>query len=397
MEDGLMFEDNEHLPSPHLLRGKRSALVGGGPAGLTLTRLLQRNDVRVHVFERDVEARARLQGGSLDLHEKSGQLALDRCGLTGHFSTVACPEGQATCVIDKHGVRRAASAADDEEESRPEIDRGALRDLLLSSLDEGTVIWRSPPCAILPEADRHRLVFEHRQAELFDLVIGADGLRSKVRPLVTPIKSFYSGVTFIETRLSNVDDRHPKIARYVGPGSVLALGDNKGLLAQRNGDGSIRGYISRRIPEHWIRDNKIGVEGPAQTRERLLAWFPDWGPELLEMVRQSEDRFLPWPLYAFPPDRDWTTRPGLTILGDAAHVMPPFLGQGANMAMLDAVELTDHLLGGRFATLTETIEAFEKSMRARMAPLIRGSPETRIFCSRKMRRMTWWQRSSCRS
>jgi len=210
-----MPEDNTHLPKPHLLRGKRIAIVGGGPAGLTLARLLQMNNVRVHVFERDVEAHARLQGGSLDLHEKSGQLALDRCGLTRHFSTVARPEGQATCVIDKHGVRRAALAVDDEEESTPEIDRGALRDLLLSSLDEGTVIWGSPPCAILPEANRHRLVFERRQAELFDLVIGADGLRSKVRPLITPIKPFYSGVTFIETRLSNVDDRHPEIARFV--------------------------------------------------------------------------------------------------------------------------------------------------------------------------------------
>lgn len=371
-----MLEDNTHLPVAHLLRGKRIAIVGGGPAGLTLARLLQMNSVSVHVFERDAQAHARLQGGSLDLHESSGQRALARCGLTEPFSAVARPDGQATCVVNKNGIRLAASTADDDGDSRPELDRGALRDLLLGSLIEGTVRWGHPLGAIVPKADRYVLVFDGKQLELFDLVIGADGFRSMVRSLITPIASCYTGVSFIETCLSRVDERHPAIAGYVGPGNVLALGDNKGLLAQRNGDGSIRVYIARRVPDRWCRANGIGVLAAAQIRECLLAWFPDWAPELVDMVRHSDDSFLPWPLHAFPPDQDWDTRPGLCIIGDAAHVMPPFLGQGANMAMLDAVELSDHLTSGHFAHLTEAIAAFEQAMRRRTGPLISGSLQT---------------------
>jgi 2-polyprenyl-6-methoxyphenol hydroxylase-like FAD-dependent oxidoreductase len=66
----------------------------------------------------------------------------------------------------------------------------------------------------------------------------------------------------------------------------------------------------------------------------------------------------------------------MTIIGDAAHVMPPFLGAGANMAMLDAVELADILTSDRFVDLTDALAAFEEGMRGRMVPLMIGSLET---------------------
>jgi 2-polyprenyl-6-methoxyphenol hydroxylase-like FAD-dependent oxidoreductase len=360
-----------------LLAGKTIAIVGAGPAGLTLAKLLQMNGVSVTVFERDASPHARLQGGSLDLHEDGGQLALNRCGLLGRFDAVSRPEGQSTAVVDKHGARLAGWSAADESETKPEIDRGVLRDLLLGSLTDGTVKWDSALSAIeRDEAGRHRLMFSDGRTAVADLVVGADGSRSKVRQAITSIASFYTGVTFIEARLSDVDIREPEIAEYVGPGHVLALSDNKGLLAQRNGDGSIRIYIARRVPEDWATTNAIDANDAPITRERLLAWFTDWAPFLVDMVRRSDDRFLLWPLHAFPADQTWDTKPGLTIIGDAAHVMPPFLGEGANMAMLDAVELADHLLSQEFQTLELALTAFERSMRGRMAPLIRGSVET---------------------
>jgi 2-polyprenyl-6-methoxyphenol hydroxylase-like FAD-dependent oxidoreductase len=87
-------------------------------------------------------------------------------------------------------------------------------------------------------------------------------------------------------------------------------------------------------------------------------------------------RSVCYPLYAFPADQTWKTRPGLTIIGDAAHVMPPFLGEGANMAMLDAVELADRLLSNERPSLGDALAAFERRMHERMAPLIRRSIET---------------------
>jgi 2-polyprenyl-6-methoxyphenol hydroxylase-like FAD-dependent oxidoreductase len=113
-----------------------------------------------------------------------------------------------------------------------------------------------------------------------------------------------------------------------------------------------------------------------RTREQLLAWFTDWAPCLADLVRDCDDRFMYWPLYAFPSDQHWPTKAGLTIIGDAAHVMPPFLGEGANMAMLDAVELANHLTSDRHLSLREAMFAFEDGMHRRMAPLIRSSLET---------------------
>jgi 2-polyprenyl-6-methoxyphenol hydroxylase-like FAD-dependent oxidoreductase len=130
------------------------------------------------------------------------------------------------------------------------------------------------------------------------------------------------------------------------------------------------------VPEDWATTNAIDVNDAPGTRGKLLEWFTDWAPFLVDMVRRSDDRFLIWPLYAFPADQVWDTVSGLTIIGDAAHVMPPFLGEGANMAMLDAVELADHLLSPDFQTLDLALASFERGMCERMAPLIRGSVET---------------------
>ncbi len=365
-----MADDNTHLPIGHLLHGKRIAIIGAGPAGLTLARLLQKQDVSVSVFERDHQANARLQGGSLDLHPASGQRALEQCGLIEQFHALARPEGDVTTIVDKRGAVLASETDDEDERAGPEIDRGALRDLLLHSLAAETISWGRALAEIRHEEGRSELRFDDGHTASFDIVIGADGARSKVRPLITPIAAFYTGVTFVEARLSDVDDRHPDIARYVGSGHVLALGDDKGLLAQRNGDGSIRVYIARRCPEGWLTESGIDLQNAPRAREQLISWFPDWAPELVEMVRQSDDRFLPWPLYAFPADQTLSGPTGVTVIGDAAHVMPPFLGIGANMAMLDAVELANNLISAEFPDLAAAIETFQRSMLARTAPLL---------------------------
>jgi 2-polyprenyl-6-methoxyphenol hydroxylase-like FAD-dependent oxidoreductase len=360
-----------------MLRGKTIAIVGGGPAGLTLARLLQMRGVAVHVFERDGGPDARMQGGSLDLHEQSGQLAMQRCGLEGRFRALSRPEGQASIVYDRHGNLCASSDVEQEAESTPEIDRSELRDLLRGSLDEETIAWDRQVVDVVAETgDRFRLIFKMGNPFTADLVVGCDGAWSKVRKALTSLEPRYTGVTFIETRLVEADARHPAIAGLVGPGSAMSLGDHKGLLAQRNGDGSIRVYVARRIPEHWLRDSGLNAQDAKAMRAALMAWFADWSPQLINMLRDSDDHFLAWPLYAMPPEPTWSTRAGVTVIGDAAHVMPPFLGAGANMAMLDAVELADHLTSDRFAVLTDALAAFESGMHERMTPLVQQSVVT---------------------
>lgn len=205
------------------------------------------------------------------------------------------------------------------------------------------------------------------------LVIGCDGTWSRVRPILTSVKAAYSGVTLIETRVESPDLRHPVLARLVGAGNILAVGDNKALMAQRNGDGHLRVYIALRVSEDWVTNGGIDFKLPAKALESLLGLFEGWSPELLNLLCASDDIFLPRPLYTLPANQSWATRPGITILGDAAHVMPPFTGQGANLAMLDAVELAECLTLGGYTTPTEAIRAFEQKMLSRMQEAIHAT------------------------
>ncbi len=356
---------------PSLLRGRRVAIIGAGLAGLTLARLLQMQNADVTVFERDASRMIRGQGGSLDLHEDSGQLALRRAGLADRFQLLARSEGQESRIYDRHGVLRATLLADDEHETRPEIDRSDLRDLLLDALRPGTVTWDRELLGVDRLAGGvKRLVFADAPAVEADLLCGCDGGWSKVRLMRTGIGPSYSGVTLIQTWISTADHRCPEIARFVGPGNVMALGDNKALMAQRNGNGHIRIYAALRVPEAWHREHRIAEINPEDVRDDLLRLFNGWADRLLDLLRSSDPVFQPWPLFNVPPRQFWRPESDVTLLGDAAHIMPPFTGRGANHAMLDAAELAGRLVSGRFATISEALANYETSMLARMETAI---------------------------
>lgn len=350
-----------------LLAHKRIAIVGGGPSGLTLARLLQMNGGDVKVFELDASPTARDQGGELDLHEDSGQVAIRKAGLMDEFVKVSRPEAQVSRVYDKLGAIHMEIGLADERITRPEIERRALRNLLANSLTPDTVQWGRLLRSVERTPDRQfRLTFADGSIAEADLLFGADGTWSKVRPLVTPIRPQYSGVTFIETRLTAPDARYPDIARLVGPGTIMVTSDNRALMAQRNGSDHIRIYVILRVPEHWSRDSGIDFNDPARARARLLEPFADWSPSVMAMLRHSDDTFIPRPLYNVPIDQTWSSQPDVALLGDAAHVMPPFTGKGANYAMLDAVELADNLASGRYTDVAAAIRAYDVKMLGRM-------------------------------
>ncbi|WP_246795205.1 FAD-dependent oxidoreductase [Burkholderia perseverans] len=353
---------------PALLRHRRIAIVGGGPAGLTLARLLQMQGADVTVYERDASRAARGQGGSLDLHEDSGQLALRRAGLIERFRAQARFEGQLSRIVDRHGIERAELRADHETRTRPEIDRGALRELLLDSLAPGTVVWDARLEQASPDpAGGWRLAFaRRREAVGADLLFGCDGGGSRVRPLRTAVMPVYSGVTFVQAWLSDVDRRHPEIAARVGPGSLMALGDDRALMAQRNGNALIRVYAVLRVAEGWHARCGFDWNDAERARSALLDRFAGWSAALTELLARAEPGFEPWPLHHVPARQCWMPAAGVTLLGDAAHIMPPFTGRGVNLAMLDALELAHCLSAGRFDTLDAAISAYETAMLARM-------------------------------
>lgn len=316
----------------------RIAIVGGGPGGLMLARLLQLRGFSATVFERDAHAGERPQGGSLDLHGETGQRAMRLAGLEREFTRAARPEDQGDRLYDPDG--RLMFDRDGEGDDRPEIDRTILRQILLESLASGTVRWNSRIAEIAPAASGFTLIGDDLRKE-FAVVVGADGAWSRVRPLLSDAAPRYEGVTLVE--LGFEITRHPDIAALTGSGKMFAVGDNRALITQKNGLGHIRGYAGVRLPEAISRDWMTGTDGIV--RAALLDAFSGWAPTLTAIIEQGD--FLGVrPLYAVPVGHRWKSRPGVTLLGDAAHLMSPFSGEGVNLALADAVDLAEAMTSG---------------------------------------------------
>lgn len=348
------------------------AIVGGGPGGLTLARVLATRGISATVFELDEHPLARPQGGTLDLHADSGLLALRHAGLEAAFQAVARYEDQEGRIYDITGALRFEDV-EGVDRDRPEIDRTQLRDLLIASLPKEAIRWDSKVRAVTALGDgRHRIESAHGPLGEFDLVVGADGAWSVVRPLVSAAQPTYGGVTFIELGIDDVDRRHPELARLVGHGKASVHGsDGRGLIAQRNSNAHIRAYLSFRVPEDWLAQGAIDFSTPAHARRDLKRLLSDWAPSLLALIDHSNDRIVPRQLVALPVGHRWAHRPGVTLLGDAAHVMSPFGGDGVNLAMLDATELALKLAGS--SDWDRAVADYEAAMFARAEPAAAGA------------------------
>jgi 2-polyprenyl-6-methoxyphenol hydroxylase-like FAD-dependent oxidoreductase len=338
----------------------RIAIAGGGLGGLTLARILHRHGIDAVVYEREASRSTRSQGGSLDLHPESGQRALTEAGLAGRFWSEARPEGEELHIVDPagrtllhHKPQPGASAG------RPEIDRSVLRDLLLDSLPGGAVAWQHRLVAATPRPDGgFGLTFHGGHRTDCDILIGADGARSVVRSLLTDVPLSYVA-TFAELRIGDVDRRHPDLAELIGAGNLWCLGVSQLLAAQRNGDGSVRVAISLPADDRHIDSYR--------DKRALLDMFDGWHPSLTALIEAGDSAPTPRRIETMPIGTRWAHQPGITLIGDAAHLMPP-VGEGANQAMLDAAELAGRLAADP-ASPDSAIQAYEQAMFARIQPI----------------------------
>jgi len=320
------------------------AIVGAGLGGLTLARVLHVHGIPATIHEREPSRVSRGQGGTLDLHVAGGQRALRSAGLYDAWRELARPEGEDLRILDRHAR--------------------VLRDLLLDALPAGTVRWGH---AVVAAGPGPALTFADGTVERPDVVVGADGAWSRVRPLLSVAVPVYSGITFVELQMADVDTRHPAVSALVGRGSMTAVSGGTRIAAQRNGDGSVRVYVCLRVPEDWAVSGVIDPADPAGARAWLIGQLKGWSPALTALVQDAGDEIVPRPIHALPVGHRWPRVSGVTLLGDAAHLMSPAAGEGANLAMLDGAELALALVA-QPDDVEAALGAYEADMFSRSTP-----------------------------
>jgi 2-polyprenyl-6-methoxyphenol hydroxylase-like FAD-dependent oxidoreductase len=354
-----------------MLQNKKIAIIGGGPGGLTLARLLQMQGVDVKVYERDLDETARQQGATLDLHEESGLEALKRANLMNEFLVNYRPNAGKLRLLDE----KANIHSDDHSEenthsdSRPEIDRQPLRDILYQSLKPNTVVWDSQFVEMEKQNDGWLIHFKNNTKIYADLVIAVDGANSNIRSYITDIKPLYSGVTIVEGNIYNAEKNAPKLWELVKGGKIFALGNEQTIILSAKGEGSLSFYTGCKDDEYWTKTSGIDFNNKEQVSEWFKTAFATWNNVWQELFSTDEMWFIPRPQYHFPLDQHWNSLPNLTMLGDAAHRMPPYAGEGVNMAMQDAFELAECLTSNKYENVHSAITAFEKKMQKRASEI----------------------------
>ena len=338
-------------------------IIGAGLGGLTLARVLHVHGISATIYEAEPSAQTRTQGGQLDIHEHDGQRALEAAGLTDAFRAIIHEGGQASRVLDQHGTV-LLDQPDDGTGGRPEVLRGDLRRILLESLPAGTIQWGKKLASAAARGEgRYELTFADGSSVTTSLLVGADGAWSKVRPLLSDAKPEYVGATFVETYLHNADERHSAAAEAVGGGALFALAPGKGIFAHREAGSVLHTYVALNRPAEWFAG--IDFSAPAAAAARVVAEFEGWAPALTALITDGETAPVPRPIHTLPNGHRWDRVPGVTLLGDAAHLMPP-AGEGANLAMFDGAEL-GKAIGAHPGDVEAALTAYEVALFPRSA------------------------------
>jgi 2-polyprenyl-6-methoxyphenol hydroxylase-like FAD-dependent oxidoreductase len=344
--------------------GKKIAIVGGGPGGLTLARLLQKSGAQVSVCERDESRNARVQGSALDLHEDSGLAALEAAGLTEAFWANHRSDLDCLRLTDANGkvlhnhVRRMSGPG-----KRPEIERGPLRELLLDSLEPGTVQWDCKLESSEFQGEKISFHFANGQTSVAHIAIGCDGANSRLREMVTPVRPQYVGVSLVEGLVAEAKHAIPELWDLLGGSALIALGGERTIGMGTKPDGSVLFYAGLKTDDPTARESLEGASGPDERVRWFHANYKGWSDLWEPLFREAVS--MVWrPLLVCPTDQLWKPKPNATLIGDAAHVMPPYAGEGVNMAMLDALVLSRFLLGED--TVGDAIAGYEAEMFSRM-------------------------------
>ncbi|MEU9131632.1 NAD(P)/FAD-dependent oxidoreductase [Kitasatospora sp. NPDC048540] len=336
-------------------------IIGAGIGGLVLARVLHVHGIPATVHEAESSLTERTQGGMLDIHDYNGQLAIEAAGLMDEFRAIVVEGRQTLRVLGRDGTV-LFEKGDDGTGGRPEVQRGELRQMLIDSLPAGTVRWGRKVTGARALGDgRHEVTFAGGGTVVTDLLVGADGAWSRVRPLLSDAVPEYAGRSFVEVYLFDADTRHPAAAKAVGGGSMIVPSQGREIFAHRARGDTLHTYVTLTEPQEWFA--AVDFTDAAAAAERVAREFDGWAPELTALITDGDTAPVLRPHYTLPIGHRWDRVPGVTLVGDAAHLVAPN-GEGANLAMLDAAEL-----GTAIAAYPDDVEAaltaYEQAMFVR--------------------------------
>jgi 2-polyprenyl-6-methoxyphenol hydroxylase-like FAD-dependent oxidoreductase len=346
-------------------------IIGAGLGGLTLARVLHVHGIPATVYEAEPSPTARAQGGLLDIRDYNGQLALQAAGLIEEFRGLILEGHQAMRILDRDGTV-LFDQPDDGTGGNPEVQRGELRQILLDSLPADIVQWSHKVSGVRALGEgRHEVSFADGGTVVTSLLVGADGAWSRVRPLLTDVAPEYAGMSYVETYLFDGDTRHPATAKAVGGGAMFTLAPGKGILAHRERGDTLHTYVALTRSQDWFA--AIDFTDPAAAAARIAQEFDGWAPELTALITDGETAPVLRTIYTLPIEHRWDRTPGVTLLGDAAHLTAPN-GEGANLALYDGAEL-----GKAIAAYPDDIEAalteYEQAMFPRSTEAATEGPQ----------------------
>jgi salicylate hydroxylase len=308
-------------------------ILGGGIGGLAAAAFLHRAGLPAAVYEQASELRE--VGAGLVVAPNAARL-LRRLGVLEQFTRRAVRldigwefrRWQDGTVLSAENLAAACERLYGEHTYTAH--RADLLDVIKSAVPPGTIHLGRRCVGLASRGDRPVLHFEDGQVAEADVVIGADGTHSVVRhALAGPTPATYSGICAFRSLIPA--SRAPSFARR--PAQTLWIGPGHHLVHYPVSAGSLVNLVAfapaaEDTPESWTATATVG---------EFLAEFESWDPRLASLIRAGGTPGR-WALLDRAPLPRWSDGP-VTLLGDAAHPMFPFFGQGAAQAIEDAAVL----------------------------------------------------------